>query len=71
MTEDYVSSGEATNILEKNHGRRVDPNYIYLLSEAGKVGYQVRNGREREYLKADVEKYKIGRPRGRYARKEA
>lgn len=57
--EEWISGKEATAILSANSGRQIADSYLRLLAKNGKISYRAVDGRTNEYLKSDVEAYRV------------
>ncbi len=55
----WISPSEATAILTANTDHEVSIDYVRLLARSHKFEYRVKNARENEYLKSDVEAYRV------------
>lgn len=55
----YISGKEAAEILSKNSNHPVSPDYVRLLSNQGKIYSRAKDGRTKEYLKSDIEAYRV------------
>ena len=57
--EEWLRLKEATAILSENSGRPIADSYLRLLAKNGKISYRAVDGRTNEYLKSDVEAYRV------------
>jgi hypothetical protein len=57
--EMWIDASEAAEIMTKNSGHPVSVDYVRLLSNQGKIQARPKDGRTKEYLKSDVEGYKV------------
>jgi HD-GYP domain-containing protein (c-di-GMP phosphodiesterase class II) len=55
----WISVKEAAEIMTQNSGHTVNPDYVRLLSNQSKIRARAKDGRTKEYLKSDVENYKV------------
>lgn len=55
----WISGNEAAEIATLNSGHDVSTAYIRLLANQGKIQSRAKNGREKEYLRKDVEKVRV------------
>lgn len=53
----WVSGREAAEIMSKNNGREIKPDYVRLRSNQGKIRSRPIDGRTKEYYRHDVENY--------------
>lgn len=59
VRECWVSGNEAAEIVSKNSGHTILPAYIRTLATQGKITSRAKNGREKEYLRIDVETIRV------------
>lgn len=57
--EEWVSGNEAAALMTENSQHDVSANYIRLLASKGAIRSRNKDGRTKEYLKADVLAYKV------------
>lgn len=57
--EIWISGKEAAEIMSQNSGHPVTHDYVRLLSNQHKIQSRPIDGRTKEYLKTDVEAYKV------------
>ena len=57
--EIWIEAAEAAEIMSQNSGHRVTTDYVRLLSNQGKIRARVKNKRSKEYLKSDIEAYRV------------
>jgi len=57
--EDWVTPSEAAAILTANTDHEISVAYVRLLAKQNKITYRAKNTRENEYLKSDVEAYRV------------
>jgi hypothetical protein len=57
--EVWIEAAEAAEIMTQNSGHRVTTDYVRLLSNQGKIRARVKNRRSKEYLKSDIEAYRV------------
>jgi hypothetical protein len=57
--EIWISAREAAEIMTANSGHPVSVDYVRLLSNQNKLRTRPIDGRTKEYLKSDVEGYKV------------
>ena len=57
--ETWIEAAEAASIMTKNSGHAVSTDYVRLLSNQKKIRSRPKDGRTKEYLKTDVENYKV------------
>src|SRR5438046_1220963 len=57
--ERWITGKEAADILSKGRARPVSVDYVRLLGVKGHVAMRDRDRRTKEYLEADVRKYKV------------
>jgi hypothetical protein len=62
--EIWISANQACELLSKNSGRPIIPQYVRDLAQKGKIAWRRMDGRTNEYLRSDVEKIKV-RPHGK------
>jgi hypothetical protein len=55
----WIEAAEAAAIMTKNSGHPVSTDYVRLLSNSGKIRARLKNKRSKEYLKTDVEAYRV------------
>lgn len=55
----WISGNEAAEIISRNSGHIVLPAYVRILAAQGKITSRAKNGREKEYLRRDVEAIKV------------
>jgi hypothetical protein len=55
----WISARDAAEIITKNSGHPVSPDYVRLLSNTGKIRARPINRREKEYHRGDVEAYRV------------
>lgn len=60
--EVWVSAQEGARILTSNTDHEVTSDYVRMLARLDKIETRPINERENEYLKSDLEKYRV-RPR--------
>ena len=51
----WISGNEAAEIATRNSGHEVSSAYIRLLASQDKIQSRAKNGREKEYLKRDID----------------
>lgn len=56
---DWISAREAADILTSNTDHEVSADYVRMLAQAEKIEFRSRNGRENEYFKPHVERYRV------------
>jgi hypothetical protein len=56
---EYIDAHEAAAILSRNSGHIVSSDYVRLLANQNKLTSRPKDGRTKEYLKSDVEAYKV------------
>ena len=60
--EEWITGKEAAAILTENSGHEVKQSYVrFLAFHVGKITHRPRDGRTEEYLKSDVEAYRVRR----------
>lgn len=58
--EEWITSKEAAALLTENSGHEVKQAYVrFLAIRSGKIAYRAIDGRTNEYLKSDVEAYRV------------
>jgi hypothetical protein len=57
--EEWITARDAAVILTQNTDHEVSPDYVRLIAKTGKIEARERNRRENEYLKSDVEAYRV------------
>jgi hypothetical protein len=57
--EEWISANDAAAILTSNTDHEVSADYVRMLAKSGKIEARNRNLREREYLKSDIEAYRV------------
>jgi hypothetical protein len=57
--EEWIEAAEAAEIMTNNSGHKVTTDYVRLLSNQGKIRARAKNKRSKEYLKSDVEEYRV------------
>ncbi len=57
--EAWISSREAISILSANSGHAIAPAYLRQLAARGHVDWRWIDGRTKEYLREDVEAYRV------------
>lgn len=55
----WISANEAAEIMTKNSGHPIHPDYVRLISRQGKIRSRVKDGRTKEYHKGDSEGYVV------------
>lgn len=55
----WIDVNEAASIMSHNSGHEVSADYVRLLSNQGKIRSRAKDGRTKEYLKGDVETYRV------------
>jgi HD-GYP domain-containing protein (c-di-GMP phosphodiesterase class II) len=55
----WINVNEAAEIMTRNSGHPVSPDYVRLLSNQHKIRSQAKDGRTKEYHKGDVEAYHV------------
>lgn len=55
--EDWITPSQASEILTRNSGHPVSPDYVKRLGNTGKIKKKVMNPRITLYLRSDVEAY--------------
>jgi hypothetical protein len=56
---EYIDAKEAAQILSRNSGHTVSTDYVRLLSNQKKLTSRPKDGRTKEYLRSDVEAYRV------------
>src|ERR1022692_1083591 len=56
---EYIDANEAASILSRNSGHKVSSDYVRLLSNQKKLTSRPKDGRTKEYLRSDVEAYRV------------
>jgi hypothetical protein len=57
--EVWIEAAEAAEIMTKNSGHTITTDYVRLLSNQKKIKSRAKNRRSKEYLKSDVEAYRV------------
>ena len=58
--EEWITGQEAAIILTEKSGHQVAASYVrFLAYRVGKISHRPRDGRTEEYLKSDVEAYRV------------
>ena len=57
--EEWISAREAAEILTANTDHEISIDYVRMLARSNKVSSRPKNERENEYLKSDVEVYRV------------
>ena len=58
--EEWITGQEAAIILTEKSGHQIQAGYVrFLAYRAGKIKHRPRDGRTEEYLKSDVEAYRV------------
>ena len=57
--EEWITGKEAAAILSANSGHYISDSYLRLLVKHGKITSRAVDGRTNEYLKSDVEAYRV------------
>lgn len=58
--EEWITGKEAAAILTERSGHEVKQTYVrFLAYRAQKISHRPRDGRTEEYLKSDVEAYRV------------
>ena len=57
--ERWITGKEAASILSKGRARPVSVDYVRLLGVKNHIAMRDRDGRTKEYLEADVRRYKV------------
>lgn len=56
---EWIDANEAATIISANSGHAVSSDYVRLLSNQNKLTSRPKDGRTKEYLKSDVEAYRV------------
>lgn len=63
--EDWIEVQEAAALLSEKSGREISPDYVRLIAHKGHITWRKKDGRTNEYLKSDVEAYRVRQNRKR------
>lgn len=54
--EEWIEVKDAAEIISKNSGREISPDYVRLMAHKGRIAKKPKDRRQNLYLKGDVEK---------------
>lgn len=57
--EEWISANEAAKILTANTDHPISADYVRILAKNKKISLREHNKREHEYLKSEVEAYRV------------
>lgn len=59
--DEWINAHDAAAIMSKKSGHPISPDYVRLLSHAGKIRARAIDGRTKLYCKVDAETYLVRR----------